>query len=112
MKKCIYLFSVLAVFACSKEKMQDAYVSTESHEVNISEDNFELDYKGQTLKMEIKSNGKWKASSNVDWITVDNSEREGHGVLNKESAILSPIYRERYRFRRCTSTSWQAPISR
>ena len=32
--------------------------------------------------------------------------------LNKESAILSPIYRERYRFRRCTSASWQAPISR
>ncbi len=82
MKKYIYLFSVLAVFACSKEKMQDAYVSTESHELNISEDNFEVDYKGQTLKIEIKSNGKWKASSNVDWITVDNSEREGHGVLN------------------------------
>ena len=31
---------------------------------------------------------------------------------NKESAILSPIYRERYRFRRCTSASWQTPISR
>lgn len=82
MKKYIYLFSVLAVFACSKEKMQDAYVSTDRHELNISEDNFELDYKGQTLKIEVKSNGKWKASSNVDWIRVDNSEREGHGVLN------------------------------
>ena len=30
----------------------------------------------------------------------------------KESAILSPIYRESYRFRRCTSASWQTPISR
>ena len=36
-----------------------------------------------------------------------------HGsLLNKESAILSPIYREHCRFRRCTSASWQAPISR
>ena len=34
------------------------------------------------------------------------------GTVNKESAILSPIYRERYRFRRCTSASWQTPISR
>ena len=37
---------------------------------------------------------------------------ESKGKLRKESAILSPIYRERYRFRRCTSASWQAPISR
>ena len=33
-------------------------------------------------------------------------------TVNKESAILSPIYRERYRFLRCTSASWQPPISR
>lgn len=82
MRKIIYILCTASAFiGCSEEKPQDSYISTGSHELTVSKDNFELDYKGETLKIEIKSNGKWKAVSNVDWISVDNNEREGHGVL-------------------------------
>ena len=55
---------------------------------------------------------------NREWEYVLVSEDNFYGLssngatITKESAILSPIYRERYRFRRCTSASWQTPISR
>ena len=58
-------------------------------------------------KAVIKDNG------NVLTLTVTASQYgQTASAVTKESAILSPIYRERYRFRRCTSASWQTPISR
>ena len=58
---------------------------------------------------EKSKNAAFRRLSNY-WFKI--ATTTGVFLLIKESAILSPIYRERYRFRRCTSTSWQAPISR
>ena len=50
----------------------------------------------------------------VGWADVESVEYKypPRNAVNKESAILSPIYREHYRFLICTSASWQTPISR
>lgn len=97
MKKLISTICIILVLgACSEEKPENSYISTGSHELSISEDSFEVDYKGKTLKIEIKSNSKWNVICNEDWISVDKSEGDGHGVLNISVAENPSKYYSRF----------------